>query len=441
VDGNMNFLPRRKLLRIRWLIFSIMALAYVSSFFHRVCPAVVALDIQESFGISAPMVGLLASAYFYGYALIQFPGGLLADSLGPRKTVSLFMLLAGVGSIGLGLASGLGEAVIGRLLVGVGAGMVFAPTMKMISEWFTIREFPLMNSLFLLTGGIGALTAATPLALITSWLGWRSAFEIMGVASVFLAILVWSIVRDRPQDMGLPSLAEVDPVYGAGIQPPRQISLWSGAQQVFGNRHFWPIAAWSSGSLGIFFGFGGLWAGPYFMHNYGMSRAEAGDILNMLAVGIILGSPLMSFLSNKVFRSRKKVLMLSAGLLLAELVFLNYYPAGLPRILLYPLILCFAMFSLTPAVISVTSAKELFPVEITGTSVGAVNLFPFLGGALLQVAIGWLLDWYPLTQSGDYSPEAYSAMFKLFLIVALGTLFSTFFMKETFPEAHREYNA
>jgi sugar phosphate permease len=436
----MKSFQARRLLRIRWLIFSIMALAYVSAFFHRVCPAVVALDIQESFRISAPMVGLLASAYFYGYSLIQFPGGLLSDSLGPRKTVSLFMLVAGIGSIGLGLASGIGEAVAGRLLVGVGAGMVFTPTMKMISEWFTIREFPLMNSIFLAMGGVGALTAATPLAFITSWLGWRSAFEIMGVASFVLAILVWWIVRDQPQDMGLPSLAMIDPVYGANIQPAQQISVWSGARQVLGNRHFWPVAAWSAGSLGIFFAFGGLWAGPYLMHNYGMSRAEAGDILNMLAVGIVIGSPLMSFLSNKVFHSRKNVLMFSAVVLLAELAFMNLFPLGLPRILLYPLMLCFAMFSLTPAVVSVTSTKELFPVEITGTSVGAVNLFPFLGGAVLQLVIGWLLDWYPLTQSGGYSPEAYSAMLKLLLITAFGTLISTFLMKETFPEVHREYN-
>jgi sugar phosphate permease len=162
--------------------------------------------------------------------------------------------------------------------------------------------------------------------------------------------------------------------------------------------------------------------------------AEAGDILNMLAVGIIVGSPLMSFLSNRIFHSRKKVLILSASLLLAELVFMNFFPAGLSRTVLYALILSFAIFSLTPAVISVTSIKELFPVEITGTSIGTVNLFPFLGGAVMQVAIGWLLDWYPLTQSGDYSPEAYSAMFKLLLLTALGTVLATFLMKETFPE-------
>ncbi len=176
------------------------------------------------------------------------------------------------------------------------------------------------------------------------------------------------------------------------------------------------------------------------MHNYGMSRAEAGDVLNMLAVGIIIGSPLMSILSNRIFRSRKIVLMLSAGLLLVELVSMNFFSEGLSRTTLYPLMLCFSVFSLTPAVISVTATKELFPVEITGTSIGAVNLFPFLRGAVMQLAIGWLLDWYPLTRYGDYSPKAYCTMFKLLLFTALGAVLSTFLMKETYPAVQDEYN-
>jgi len=82
------------------------------------------------------------------------------------------------------------------------------------------------------------------------------------------------------------------------------------------------------------------------MHNYGMSRAEAEDVLNMLAVGIIIGSPLMSFLSNRIFRSRKIVLMLSAGLLLVELVFMNFFSRrALPNRALSPDSLLFRVFS------------------------------------------------------------------------------------------------
>ncbi|MEJ2166660.1 MAG: MFS transporter, partial [Desulfobacterales bacterium] len=63
-------------------------LCYVLVFFHRLCPAVIALDIQASFGLSGTLLGVLGSAYFYAYAAMQLPTGLMADSWGPRKTVS-----------------------------------------------------------------------------------------------------------------------------------------------------------------------------------------------------------------------------------------------------------------------------------------------------------------------------------------------------------------
>jgi len=158
---------RRKVLSYRWLIFVIMASIYFAAFFHRVCPAVIALDIQETFNISAELVGLLASAYFYGYAIIQFPAGLLSDSFGPRKSVTLFAIIGAVGSILFGLAPNIETALVGRVLVGLGAGMVFAPTMKILSSWFRVNEFTKMNAIFLATGGVGALSAAEPLALMT----------------------------------------------------------------------------------------------------------------------------------------------------------------------------------------------------------------------------------------------------------------------------------
>ena len=156
MDDNLG----RKVLSYRWLIFGIMASAYLAAFFHRVCPAVIALDIQETYGISAELIGLLASAYFYSYAFIQFPAGLLSDSFGPRKSVTLFIMVGALGSILFGLAPNLETALVGRVLVGLGAGMVFTPTMKILSSWFRVNEFTKMNSIFLATGGLGALSAA-----------------------------------------------------------------------------------------------------------------------------------------------------------------------------------------------------------------------------------------------------------------------------------------
>ena len=76
---------QRILLSYRWLIFSILAIGYAIVYFHRVAPAVVAPELSESFAIKGGALGVLASAYFYPYALMQIPSGLLSDSLGPKK--------------------------------------------------------------------------------------------------------------------------------------------------------------------------------------------------------------------------------------------------------------------------------------------------------------------------------------------------------------------
>ena len=83
-----------KALRYRWVIFWILAFGYILVYFHRLCPAVVAVDMMEDLRAGGTLLGLLGSAYFYPYAIMQLPAGLLADSWGPRRTITLFFAVA-----------------------------------------------------------------------------------------------------------------------------------------------------------------------------------------------------------------------------------------------------------------------------------------------------------------------------------------------------------
>jgi sugar phosphate permease len=425
--------PIGKLFRYRWLIFWIMALSYVLVYFHRLCPAVVAVDLQRAFQTSAGYMGLLASAYFYPYAIMQFPAGLLSDSLGPRKTATFFLVVAGAGSLAFGLAPSMEVALLARVLVGLGVSLVFVTAMKILSQWFRVREFAFMTAILAAMGGVGALTAASPLALMTGWLGWRVSFEVIGVATLVMALLVWAFVRNRPEEMGWPSVAEIDHI-GPGLSaPPLNIPLWEGARRVLKDRYFWPIAVWFFFLAGLFFSFGGLWAGPYFMHVYGMSRVEAGNVLSMTALGLIVGSPLVSILSDRVLHSRKKLLVLASAMVVGLMILLNVFPIGLPHLTLYVFMFLFSVCGAASVVIGFSTTKELFPVEIAGTSVGAVNLFPFLGGAIFQPILGWILDAYGKNVAGAYTLEAYKTVLLVLLAASVVSLASTFLMKETFP--------
>jgi sugar phosphate permease len=376
----------RNPLRYRWLIFSILALSYVLVYFHRLCPAVVAVDMMRDFHAGGALLGLLGSAYFYPYALMQLPAGLLSDSWGPRRTITLFFAVAFIGSLLLGLAPTVLWAIVGRALVGLGVSMLFVPTMKVLAEWFRIREFATMTGILMAMGGIGTLTAATPLALLSTWIGWRLSFVVVGIATSALAILVWLFVRDRPADLGWASPSEQ-----SGTSP-QAVGLMEGMKKVLAYPRFWPVAIWFFFDCAVFFSFGGLWGGPYLMQVYGLTKAQAGQILSMLAIGMIAGSPMHSVLSNRVFQGRKPVLVLSSFVLLCLTALLAFYTDRLPIAGLYLICLGLGIFSSAVVVIGFTTTKELFPVQIAGTSTGLVNIFPFAGGAIFQPLLGYVLE-------------------------------------------------
>jgi sugar phosphate permease len=214
----------------------------------------------------------------------------------------------------------------------------------------------------------------------------------------------------------------------------KTIGLVQGMKMVLSSGPFWFLAAWFFFSFSIFFSFGGLWGGPYLMQVYGLNKAEAGNILGMLALAMIVGSPFLSWLSDKVFHSRKKVIVLASIMTLCLTIPLAFFTDVMNRPTLYLLCFLLGIFNSAVVVVAFTSAKELFPVEIAGTSVGLVNLFPFLGGAVAPPILGAILEAQGKTPTG-YSAEAYSKAFLLYFLFALIALGAACFVTETMKKA------
>ncbi len=423
---------KRKAQFFRWAIFTILGLAYFFVYFHRLSLSVVADDLARDFNTTAGILGLLGSVYFYCYAVMQFPAGLLSDSVGPRKTVTFSLVVAAAGSLLFGLAPGLTTAFIGRVMVGLGVSLVFIPTMKILSQWFRAHEFALMAGVLNAVGGLGVLAGTWLLGLLATHMGWRISFQLIAGCTVVLLILVWLIVRDRPADLGRPSIVEMDKSPEQSPSAAPKIGLWAGARRVVSEKYFWPVAVWFFFDCGIFFGFGGLWGGPYLMHVYGMSRKQAGAVLSMIAWGMIVGSPLLGLLSERVLKSRKRTFVLAAVTLVVLFAIVNIYPAGLSPTALSMWFFLFSVCSSAIVVMGFTATKELFPIEIAGTSVGTVNLFPFLGGAVFMPMLGRALDGYALTDGDAYAVDGYVMVLRILLIASVLALACTFLMKDTY---------
>ena len=103
---NIPDFDRTAFLQRRRLVFIILVTAYMTVFFHRMAPAVVAEDLANAFQTTGVALGSLAAAYYYIYTAMQIPAGVLADTLGSRKTVTIGSFLAGCGSILFALIAG-----------------------------------------------------------------------------------------------------------------------------------------------------------------------------------------------------------------------------------------------------------------------------------------------------------------------------------------------
>ncbi len=420
---NDNLLGKAK--RYRWVIFWTLSFGYLLVYFHRLCPAVVAVDMMRDLQASGALIGFLGAAYFYPYAAMQLPAGLLSDSWGPRNTITLFFCIALVGSIVLGMAPTVFIAILGRTMVGLGVAMLFVPTMKILAEWFHAREFAVMTGILMAVGGLGSLVAATPLVWLSSWIGWRMSFIAVGVFTLVIALLVWFIVRDKPADMGWPSpAAEPSP------KAPPSITLLEGVGKVLSNPYFWPVSIWFFFDAAVFFSFGGLWGGPYLLQVYGYSKSQSGQILSMLAVGMIVGSPLLSYISTSVLRSRKKVILLSSVMVLLLTACLAFLTDRIPLGGHYAICFGLGFFSSAIVVVGFTTNKELFPVQMTGTATGLVNFFPFAGGAVFQPVLGYVLEKQGKVD-GAFTLVGYQQAFLVLFLCSIIALVASFFLKET----------
>ena len=195
--------------RLRWTSYTLVVTGYMLAYFHRMAPAAIATDLQQSFLASGAALGALAAAYFYTYTVMQIPVGVMADTLGVRKIVAIGAASAGIGSIVFGMADTLAVATVGRILVGLGVSSMFISLMKLNSVWFHDRHYGTVGGLSLMLGNLGSVLAATPLVWAVSVTSWRNVFVAVGVFSIVLAVMIWLLVRSHPGEAGLPSMREM----------------------------------------------------------------------------------------------------------------------------------------------------------------------------------------------------------------------------------------
>ena len=183
---------------LAWLMWGLVAALYLIGFFQRMAPAVMVDELMRDFSIGGAVLGNLSAAYFYSYAVMQIPSGLLVDSVGPRKVSTWGCFGAAVGILIFAWGPNLWFAYLGRLLIGCSVAVAWVSCMKLAGNWFPSNRFASVTGIALLFGNVGGVLAGVPLSEIVSWFGWRAAMAGSGVVTLGVAIVIWFVVRDDP---------------------------------------------------------------------------------------------------------------------------------------------------------------------------------------------------------------------------------------------------
>lgn len=366
----------------------ILTCGHILSNLLRTTPAV-AIDLMAvDLGSTAQALAALTAAYHFSFAVCQIPIGVALDRYSIR-TVSLTLFAGTIaGACLAALSRGPVSFLLAQLLLGMAtSGMLMCP-MALAAKRLSPAQFGLWSGLILSLGNAGMLLSASPLAFVVEHWGWRTGFWLAGAAAFVVAGLVMLIVpNERPvQAKRRALLAEMTTVLRLG-----------------GSRALRGIVILAFLSLAVQIVLRGLWAGPWLMNIKGLSRLEAGNVLAVFTVALVVAPALMGILDRKL--GQRRLLLLATQLLAAGLfVVMALGAPGFPLANAFGVAFMPASFDVgvlvsigllvcvQPLIYAMT--RQVVAVENTGKALSAVNLSFFLGTAVLQsvtspIAAAW----------------------------------------------------
>ena len=411
---------------LAWLTWGLIAALFFAGFFQRVAPAVMVGELMREFTIAATLLGTLSATYFYAEASMQVFSGMLADARGPRWLAAVAAVIGSLGIVIFASADSLWQAMLGRGLMGASFAVAFVAAMKLAGHWFPANRFATVTGGSLLIGNIGGILAGVPVAQAVAAIGWRASLMVSAAATLALGGAIWLWARDDPSERGYVSHAHPHALNGS-------MSLAASLKSVVSQRETWLLFLAAGMLAAPVLTFAGLWGVPYLIQVHGMERSQAASLTAAMFLGYAFGGPLLGALSDRIGLRRLPYACAAAASTCGWTALLAF--PEMPMAARYALF-AFTGFSAGGIVIGFAFAREVNHPGAGGTVGGVVNTSVLGLTAVLQSALGWILDhnWHGAMANGAriYNAAAYDAAFVWLAISALGAVLSVALTRETY---------
>lgn len=192
----MSSAPTSRLRRVQRTSLTLLVVSGIVNYMDRSALSIANPLIRKELDLSIAQMGLLLSAFLWAYSFAQLPIGGLVDRFRPRRMLAAGLVLwSGAQALG-GLATGLHTFVVTRLLLGIGEAPQFSTCVRVVRDWYNVRDRGLPTGLFAGTSAMGTAISAPLLTFIMLQFGWRPMFVGLGVAGILLGIVWWLLYRD-----------------------------------------------------------------------------------------------------------------------------------------------------------------------------------------------------------------------------------------------------
>lgn len=199
----MATMARQKIPNRRWTIGVLLGIGVLINYFDRINLSVAGPQLTQAFHLTPAELGLLFSAFFWPYALLQIPAGLLLDRYGVTRIGRWGAFLWGLASGMMVLVSGFGGVFAARALLGVAEAPGFPVSSKATGYWFPRKERALATAIFDAAAKFSNVIGVPLVALVVVKMGWRWGFGVTATLSLLYFLAFYFIYRDPSKDLRL----------------------------------------------------------------------------------------------------------------------------------------------------------------------------------------------------------------------------------------------
>ncbi len=346
-------------------------------------------------GIFTPVeLGIIGSALFYSYAFGKLTNGFLADHMNLKVFFAFGVLISALINIGMGFSTVLWVSVLLWALNGWFQGFGAPTGAVALTTWFSNRERGRMYGIWSTAHAIGeGLTFVGVAGLVTLW-GWRAGFWGPGVLCIVVAGVLYLVMQDRPQTLGLPGVADWknDHVRSDEDRKEKKESTWVIQRTILKIPAIW-ILALASASIYVTRYAINSWGVLYLQEAKGYSLMQAGGVISVNTIAGILGALAFGFTSDKIFNARRPPTnVIFAALEIIGLLMVFFGPSD--NLMFMTVAFFIYGFGLTGLVTSLGGlfALDIAPKRAAGAAMGFIGVFSYIGAALQDQISGHLIE-------------------------------------------------